>query len=84
MPAASPAGIGGISEPLWKQATDLRRQEEAVLGEPRAFARFLTGLTSPRLTRRKLSSHPLFGSLADVPFAEVLRKAETQDSGVVI
>jgi len=81
MPA--PTGIGGISEPLWKQAADLRRQEAAVLGEPRAFARFLTGLTSPRLTRRKLSGHPLFGSLADVPFAEVLRRAEAPDSGVV-
>jgi ATP-dependent DNA helicase RecQ len=72
VPAPVPAGI---PEPVWSQALDVRRQEEA-LADPRAFARFLTGLTSPRLTRRKLSSHPLFGALADVPFAEVLRKAE--------
>ena len=78
-----PCSSPGIPEPVWKQATDLRRQEEAVLGEPRAFARFLTGLTSPRLTRGKLSGHPLFGALADVPFADVLRKAEAPDSAVV-
>jgi ATP-dependent DNA helicase RecQ len=80
IPPLSPAGI---SESVWTQATDLRRQEEAVLGEPRAFARFLTGLTSPRLTRRKLSGHRLFGVLTDVPFADVLRKAEAPDSVVV-
>ena len=83
IPALSSPGVSGIPEPVWKQATDLRGQEEAVLGEPRAFARFLTGLTSPRLTRRKLSGHPLFGALADVPFADVLRKAEAPDSAVV-
>jgi ATP-dependent DNA helicase RecQ len=71
-----PPTPAGIPEPVWKQAVDFRQKEEAVLGDPRAFTRFLTGLTSPRLTRRKLSGHPLFGALADVPFAEVLRKAE--------
>jgi ATP-dependent DNA helicase RecQ len=75
IPPPTPAGI---SEPVWTQAVELRRKEEAVLGDPRAFARFLTGLTSPRLTRRKLSGHPLFGALAGVPFAEVLRKAEAR------
>ena len=72
MPKPAPADIPG---PVWRQAVDLRGREKA-LAEPRAFARFLTGLTSPGLSRRKLGSHPLFGVLADVPFAEVLRKAE--------
>ncbi|HEX4959974.1 MAG TPA: ATP-dependent DNA helicase RecQ [Thermoanaerobaculia bacterium] len=43
---------------------------------PRAFTRFLTGLPSPRLSRGKLKSHPLFGFFAHVPFAEVLRRVE--------
>jgi ATP-dependent DNA helicase RecQ len=75
VPAPPPAGI---PERIWEQALDVRQKERALLGEPRAFARFLTGLTSPRLTRGKLSKHPLFGALADVPFAAVLRKAEAE------
>jgi ATP-dependent DNA helicase RecQ len=35
------------------------------------MARFLCGLTSPATVRARLKSHPLFGSLADVPFALV-------------
>jgi ATP-dependent DNA helicase RecQ len=73
VPAPPPAAV---PERVWEQALDVRQKERALLGEPRAFARFLTGLTSPRLTRGKLGKHPLFGALADVPFAAVLRKAE--------
>jgi len=73
-----------ISELVWKQALDVRGTERAVLAEPRAFARFLVGLTSPRLTRKKLSSHPLFGALSDVPFLEVLRRAEAIEKGDVV
>jgi ATP-dependent DNA helicase RecQ len=42
------------------------------LGEPRQAARFLCGLTSPALTRAKLTRHPLFGALEERRFAEVL------------
>jgi ATP-dependent DNA helicase RecQ len=42
------------------------------LASPRQRARFLCGLTSPRLTAARLSRHPLFGSLAGRAFAEVL------------
>ena len=69
-----------MDEGTWHEAEALRRDEVEVLGEPRAFARFLTGVSSPRLSRRKLGSHPLFGSLAGVPFAEVLRRAEASQS----
>ena len=54
-------------------ATPLRDRARALAGS-RAFTRFLTGLSSPRQTRGKLKSHPLFGAFADVPFAEVLRR----------
>ncbi len=69
------APAAALDETVWSEAAALRREQEA-LAEPRAFARFLTGLTSPRLTRAKLSSRPLFGALAQVPFPEVLARAE--------
>jgi ATP-dependent DNA helicase RecQ len=49
-------------------------QAAALVPEPRARARFLCGVSSPRLSRSRLTSDPLFGALADVPFAEVLRR----------
>jgi ATP-dependent DNA helicase RecQ len=49
-------------------------QAAALVPEPRARVRFLCGVSSPRLSRSRLTSDPLFGALADVPFAEVLRR----------
>jgi ATP-dependent DNA helicase RecQ len=73
-----------LGEARLRQAMDLRRENpdlaNAVAG-PRAFTRFLTGLSSPRQTRGKLKSHPLFGAFADVPFAEVLRRVEEMEGG---
>ena len=54
LPPVSPVDI---PEPVWRQALDLRAREPA-LADPRAFARFLTGLSSPGLTRRKLGGRP--------------------------
>ncbi len=50
----------------------LRAAHPDALGEARQSARFLCGLTSPALTRAKLSRHPLFGSLETRRFQEVL------------
>jgi ATP-dependent DNA helicase RecQ len=44
----------------------------AALGEPRQQARFLCGLSSPRLTQAKLSRHALFGALEGRHFSDVL------------
>lgn len=55
-----------------------RAIEELVLKYPDRFmtardrARFLCGLSSPGLTRARLTRHPGFGVCATVPFAEVL------------
>jgi ATP-dependent DNA helicase RecQ len=46
------------------------------LGDPRQVARFLCGITSPATTRAKLTREPLFGSLADRRFLDVLRWCE--------
>jgi ATP-dependent DNA helicase RecQ len=65
-----------IDAEVWRQAAALRHDRPDVLSEPRALARFLCGLSSPWLSRNKLTSHALFGALEAVPFAEVLRRAE--------
>ncbi|HEY2295665.1 MAG TPA: ATP-dependent DNA helicase RecQ [Thermoanaerobaculia bacterium] len=69
-----------LDEESLRRATALRR-EIPDLALPRALARFLTGLPSPRLTRGKLKSHPLFGAFAHVPFADVLRRVEEGEGG---
>ena len=50
----------------------LRAAHPEALGEARQAARFLCGLTSPALTRAKLTRHDLFGALEDRRFREVL------------
>ena len=50
----------------------LRRANPEALAEPRQSARFLCGLSSPAITRSKLSRNPLFGVWEDRRFADVL------------
>jgi ATP-dependent DNA helicase RecQ len=50
----------------------LAREQPVALGGPRQVARFLCGMSSPGLTRARLTRHPLFGVVQDRPFAEVL------------
>ena len=65
-----------IDAGLWREASALRQRQPDALGDPRAFARFLCGLSSPRLTRLKLHRESLFGALDQAPFPEVLRRAD--------
>ncbi len=69
-----------IDDDVWRQAAEVRQEHSEVLAEPRAFSRFLTGLSSPRASRARLGRHPLFGALAHVPFASVLERAEAESS----
>ncbi|MBI1310690.1 RecQ family ATP-dependent DNA helicase [bacterium] len=66
-----------IDETIWREAAALRETERATLASPQRFAKFLCGISSPRLTRAKLSSHPLFGILEHVPFQQLLDRANT-------
>jgi ATP-dependent DNA helicase RecQ len=50
----------------------LRQDHPEALGDARQAARFLCGLTSPALTRARLSRHALFGVLEDYRFMDVL------------
>jgi len=65
-----PPGLGTELEPLL--------ESEAQLATPRALARFLCGVTTPKLSRAKLGSHRLFGRLERMPFSEVLTWAENR------
>ena len=47
-----------------------------ILHTPRPLARFLCGITSPVLTRGKLTHHGLFGLLTDISFEKVIIWAE--------
>jgi ATP-dependent DNA helicase RecQ len=47
-------------------------QHPAALATPRQITRFLCGLSSPALSKAKLTRHPVFGSLETIPFARVL------------
>ena len=47
-----------------------------VLVQPRSLTRFLCGIPSPRLGRARIGKHPLAGTLAQVPFRQVLEWVE--------
>jgi ATP-dependent DNA helicase RecQ len=55
---------------------ELEASHPDALATPRQRARFLCGLSSPRLTAARLSRHPLYGSLAGWPFDQVLAACE--------
>jgi ATP-dependent DNA helicase RecQ len=50
----------------------LQAEYPQVLASPRQITRLLCGLSSPGLTRNKLSRHELFGKLDRYPFAKVM------------
>lgn len=53
----------------------------AELRQPRVLARFLCGISSPHLVRGKWTRDRRFGSLARIPFAEVLQAVGKGQSG---
>lgn len=58
----------------------LRSSHQEAIGMPRQQARFLSGITSPATSRAKLTRGPLFGSLAEWRFADVLAWCEANSS----
>jgi ATP-dependent DNA helicase RecQ len=70
LPAREPRPVPGPLDVPAFQA--LRTAHPEALAHPRQAARFLCGLTSPALTKAKLTRHSLFGALESHPFADVL------------
>jgi ATP-dependent DNA helicase RecQ len=72
---ASPLPKGSdadISQADVKAITTLRAEGHAALRAKRQLARFLCGISSPAVTRDRLTRHDAFGRLEAVPFAKVL------------
>ena len=59
-------------ENLLSQAGAVCRQHPEILAHPQAVARFLCGVSSPKLSKAKLTAHPLFGAASGVPFPDIL------------
>lgn len=66
------------NEAIFAEALAARRTSRQVLADPMVMARWLCGITSPALTKSKLSSHRLFGVFAEQPFSLVLSRLEEQ------
>jgi ATP-dependent DNA helicase RecQ len=69
LPSRHDASLGPAEQATVREL----RKEAAALKTPRQIARFLCGITSPGLTRAKLTRHRQFGAWAGVPFQQVLR-----------
>jgi ATP-dependent DNA helicase RecQ len=67
--AAIPALASALSEP---ELAALIAEHPGALGTPRQQARFLCGIMSPATSRSRLGRHPVFGSLVEQRFADVL------------
>ena len=68
--------------PKTRQLIDaLKSKHPDTLNSPRAAARFLCGLTSPKLTRSRLSRHKEFGSLAAYPFGDIMEQLQSHFEG---
>ena len=52
-------------------------QNTNILQDPRSLTRFLCGITSPGISRARLTRHELFGSLENIPFKQVKDWIET-------
>jgi ATP-dependent DNA helicase RecQ len=76
---ASPLPRGSepdLSQDDVEAITHLRAEGHAALRAKRQLARFLCGISSPAVTRDRLTRHDAFGRLEAVPFAKVLEYLE--------
>ena len=72
--------IGSLPEATFQRVGDsaltairnLSRQHPEALGDARQQARFLCGLNSPKLFRKRLTQDPHYGCCSDVPFDRIL------------
>ncbi|QYZ67430.1 MAG: helicase [Gammaproteobacteria bacterium (ex Lamellibrachia satsuma)] len=72
----APRRTVSISDGIWQEVSNLKQEQGESLADARLLTRLLCGITSPRLSREKLTGHPLFGKLDQMPFDKVLVWAE--------
>jgi len=71
-----PRHTSANNKDILRAINTLKQEQADVLTSPRLLSRFLCGISSPRISRSKLSAHKLFGSLENVSFAEVMAQIE--------
>ncbi len=64
----------------FRSVKELSDEKHAALTTPRQLARFLCGMASPAANRARLTRHPSFGLLTELPFTEVLIISEAVNS----
>jgi ATP-dependent DNA helicase RecQ len=73
-----PIGPAIIDPAVIEQALTVWAEQPEVLADPVIATRWLCGITSPTLTRAKLTAHRLFGALEHQPFATVRARLERE------
>lgn len=63
-----------VGDSALRGVQQLRKQHPEILSDARQQARFLCGLSSPKMIRKRLTREPLYGCCAAVPFEQVLDK----------
>jgi ATP-dependent DNA helicase RecQ len=61
-----------VTDDELRMVKQLVEEKHSALAMPRQLARFLCGMASPAATRARLTRHPAFAMLAEIPFAEAL------------
>jgi ATP-dependent DNA helicase RecQ len=69
-----------LDETIFAAALAVQRANLPVLADPVVMARWLCGISSPALSKSKLSSHPLFGALAQQSFPQLRERLATLSS----
>lgn len=69
-------------DPAVLPALDALRREHPQLNEVPVAAKFLCGVTSPGLTKAKLSKNPLFGTASLIPWSDLVTALTTHYGGV--
>jgi ATP-dependent DNA helicase RecQ len=67
-----------LDETILTAALAVKRENPTVLADPVVMARWLCGITSPALTKSKLSSHRLFGALGQQSFPQLRERLERE------
>ncbi|GAB5402042.1 MAG: ATP-dependent DNA helicase RecQ [Aureliella sp.] len=61
-----------VGDSALRGVTVLAEQHPEILPTSRERARFLCGMNSPKLIRKRLTSNPLYGCCSEVPFQQVI------------
>ena len=78
--AATPGDriVSPLDETIFAAALAVQRANLSVLADPVVMARWLCGISSPVLTKSKLSSHRLFGALGEQSFPQLRERLERE------